>query len=75
MPQLHCYLPDKEAKALKLRAELAGMSLSGYLAELARKDLLTAWPPGYFERLYAGEDIAPIERSAPTAFEDRVQIE
>jgi hypothetical protein len=75
MAQLHCYLPDQEAEALKRRAEQAGMSLSRYLAELARKDLVTAWPPGYFERLYPNREIAPIKRFASTEPEDRARIE
>lgn len=75
MPQLHCYLPEHEAEALRHRAERAGLSVSRYLAELARKDLVGDWPEGYFQQLFERADIAPIALSAPATFEDRAALE
>jgi hypothetical protein len=75
MAQLHCYLPDDEAESLRRRAERAGMSVSRYLAELARRDLVTDWPAGYFERLFAAGAPAPIERGGPQQFEKRKTLE
>ena len=75
MAQLHCYLPDKEAESLRQRAERAGMSVSRYLAELARKDLISDWPEGYFEQLFGRNDIAPIKRGAQGEFETRTPLE
>lgn len=75
MAQLHCYLPDRETEALKRRAEQAGMSLSRYLAELARRDLVAAWPSGYFDRLFPNHAVAPIERAAQSEFEERAELE
>lgn len=75
MAQLHCYLPDEQAESLRQRAERADMSVSRYLAELARKDLESNWPENYFERLFERDDIAPIERGAQGDFEVRTRIE
>ncbi len=74
MAQLHCYLPDKEAESLRHRAQRAGMSVSRYLAELARKDLVSDWPEGYFERVFGGAEIAPITRGTQGEFETRRKI-
>ena len=43
MAQLHCYVPADIAEQAQRRAEQAGLSLSGYLAELVRP------PQGEFE--------------------------
>ena len=50
------------------------MSVSRYLAELARKDLVSEWPEGYFRRLF-GESPAPIERGHQGDLETRAVIE
>ena len=75
MAQLHCYLPESEAKNLKRRASQAGMSVSRYLAELARKDLVADWPPGYFDRVFSGDDNDAIERAPQGEFETRGPLE
>jgi hypothetical protein len=75
MAQLHCYLPEHEAESLRRRARRAGMSVSRYLAELARKDLVCDWPEGYFERLFDRDDIAPMQRGPQGEFEDRGPLE
>lgn len=74
MAQLHCYLPEEEAESLRHRAKRAGMSVSRYLAELARKDLVSEWPEGYFERLFSHDGIAPIKRGSQGDFEDRSSL-
>jgi len=75
MAQLHCYLRKEEAESLRHRAERAGMSVSRYLAELARKDLVSDWPEGYFEGLFNRERIVPIERGTQGDFEVRTPVE
>ncbi|MFP4209346.1 MAG: hypothetical protein ACLFSC_11875 [Wenzhouxiangella sp.] len=75
MAQLHCYLPEREAESLKRRASQAGMSVSRYLAELARKDLVAEWPPGYFDRVFCAADGAPIERAPQGEVETRSPLE
>ncbi len=51
------------------------MSVSRYLAELARKDLVSDWPDGYFERLFSNDDIAPMTRASEGDFEVRMPFE
>jgi hypothetical protein len=51
------------------------MSVSRYLAELARKDLVCDWPEDYFERLFDRDDIEPTERGPQREFEDRGALE
>jgi len=49
--QLHCYVPDDVAEAIKDKAKASGMSVSQYLATLATRDAGSGWPPGYFEQV------------------------
>jgi hypothetical protein len=74
MPQLHCYLPDDVAESLKRKAAQAGMSVSRYLAELARQDVGQSWPEGYFERVFGDGEIDPIRRPEQGAFERRTVL-
>lgn len=75
MPQLHCYVPDDIADSLKRRAEQAGMSVSRYLAELAKRDVGQTWPEGWFERVFGAEEIDPIKRMDEGEFEQRTALE
>ncbi len=75
MAQLHCYLPDEEAESFRRRAERAGMSVSRYLAELARKDMVSEWPEDYFGQVFGIEEISPIERGQQGDFETRSLLE
>jgi len=49
MAQLHFYIPDSIAEKIKDKAEKAHLSVSKYIAELARKEVANEWPEGYFE--------------------------
>lgn len=75
MPQLHCYVPDDVAESLKRRARQAGMSVSRYLAELARQDVGQSWPEGYFERVFGSGEIDPMKRPEQGAFDQRTALE
>ena len=75
MPQLHCYLPDDVAESLKRKAAQAGMSVSRYLAELAKQDVGQSWPEGYFERVFGCGEIDPIQRPAQGALEQRTVLD
>ena len=75
MAQLHCYVPDDIAESLRLQAERAGMSVSRYLAELAKKDAAAHWPEGYFDRVFGCGDIDPIRRPDEGEFESRPELE
>lgn len=75
MAQLHCYLPEEDAESFRRRAARAGMSVSRYLAELARKDLVSDWPEDYFAQVFGHDHIAPIERGAQGDLETRLPLE
>jgi len=49
MAQLHFYLPDSLAEKIKDKAEKAHLSVSKYMAELAKREVENEWPEGYFE--------------------------
>lgn len=49
MPQLHLYVDDDTAHALRARADEAGLSLSRYLAKVVTETSHQGWPPGYIE--------------------------
>lgn len=47
MPQLHFSLDPETATRLRQRAEQAGVPLSRYLADLARREVSETWSPGW----------------------------
>ena len=49
MPQLHLYVSDDVAIALRERARERGTSLSKLLAEIVTRDARRAWPEGWLE--------------------------
>lgn len=51
MPQLHLYVSDDVAIALRERARERGTSLSKLLAEIVTRDARRAWPEGWVERV------------------------
>ena len=51
MPQLHLYVSDDVATALRERARERGTSLSRLLAEIVTRDARRAWPEGWLERV------------------------
>lgn len=71
MPQLHCYVPKEVAERLRRRAEEAGMSLSRYLAALARREVAAGWPEGYFEQVFGQANPESIRRPPQGNFETR----
>jgi len=51
VPQLHLYVSDDVATALRERARERGTSLSKLLAEIVTCDARRAWPEGWLERV------------------------
>lgn len=51
MPQLHLYVPDDVAEALRARARERGTSVSKLLAEIVVRDAQRAWPEGWLDRV------------------------
>lgn len=70
MPQLHLYVSDDVATALRERARERGTSLSRLLAEIVTRDARRAWPEGWLERVAGAwtepwptlDDLPPDER-------------
>lgn len=71
MPQLHLYVMDDLAEALRRRAEAEGKTVSRYLADLVRRDLGGGWPEGWFETVVGGWQGEPPERGEPGQLEQR----
>lgn len=70
MPQLHLYVSEDVALSLRERAEARGLSLSKYLAELARREVSGGWPEGYFTEV-AGGWVGDFERPEQLELEVR----
>lgn len=51
MPQLHFYVAEPVAKALRQKAKNQHMPVSRYLAEVAVREVKSEWPPDYFTKV------------------------
>lgn len=51
MPQLHFSVSDETAHSLRRRARAAGLSLSKYLATIARNEVADTWPKGFLDSI------------------------
>jgi hypothetical protein len=74
MPQLHCYVAEDVAKAIRRRARARGLSVSQYLAQLAEQDATIGWPPGYFENVIGGWKGDPLVRPPQGEYEERERL-
>ena len=52
MPQLHLYVPDDVAAALRARARERGLSVSKLLAEIVTRDARRGSPEGWFDHMF-----------------------
>jgi hypothetical protein len=71
MPQLHFYVPESTAEALKHHAQARGISLSKYLAEITTREVSNGWPESYFDDLGWDGDL---ERPAQPTLEHRAEL-
>ena len=74
MPQINLYVPHDVALELRKRAKAQGLSLSRYLAHLAKREVGSGWPPGYFEAVLGGWQGEPLERPPQGALEQRADL-
>jgi len=74
MAQLHFYIPDAIAEKIKIKAEHAHLSVSKYLAELAKREVASEWPENYFNNFgqWQGE---PLQRPDQNAMEQRERLD
>lgn len=54
MPQLHLYVPEHVASLVRQRARARKMTVSGYLADLVRREIAPGWPAEYFDEVVGG---------------------
>src|SRR5260221_14022860 len=62
MPQLHLYVPDQVASLVRQRARARKMTVSGYLAELVRREVAMGWPTDFFDEFVGGWSGTPLRR-------------
>jgi hypothetical protein len=74
LPQLHLYVPDQIAGLVRQRARARKMTVSGYLAELVRKEVASDWPPGFFDDVVGGWAGKPLRRRSQDRFERRERL-
>ncbi len=70
MPQMHFSVDERSAKLLAKRAKARGMSLSRYLAEIARSQLRDEWPRGYLDSVVGSCRKTPLEEPEDLALDD-----
>ena len=51
VPHLHLYVPEDVAQLLGERARREGVSLSCFLAGLAKREVESRWPDRYFDEV------------------------
>ncbi len=70
MPQLHLYVSESMANAVRRRAESRGQSISRFLSEVVHREMGQGWPDGFFEDVIGGWKGLQPERPSD-AFEER----
>jgi hypothetical protein len=70
MAQLHCSVDEETATRLAEEAEKRGVSMSGYLAEIVRRELPEQWPEGYLHAIVGSCASFPLEKPAPLPLDD-----
>lgn len=73
MPQLHCYVPEEIAEKFRQKAEHAHLSVSRYLAELIKKEIVSEWPEDYFG-LFGSWEGDTLERPEQGSYEKRQEF-
>jgi hypothetical protein len=74
MPQLHLYVPDAVASLVRQRARALKMTVSGYLAELVRREVAAGWPGGFFDSVVGAWAGKPLRRPPQGRFERRARF-
>jgi hypothetical protein len=74
MPQLHLYVEDRIASVVRQRARARKMTVSGYLADLVRREVASGWPTGFFDEVVGAWAGGPLRRPAQGRFERRERL-
>jgi hypothetical protein len=72
--QLHFYVSDEVAAAIRRSAEARGMSTSAYVAWLVGREVQKSWPERYFETVVGGWEGEPLERAPQGELEARDEL-
>ena len=75
MPQLHLYVSNDLAKRIQQEAQAADMSVSRYLANLVKREVVTDWPERFFEEVVGGWLADPLQRPIQGEFECREDLD
>jgi hypothetical protein len=71
MPQLHLYVPEEVAAALREKARARGVPLSRLLAEIVRREATAGWPAHFFEDVVGAWEGELLERPDQGEVEER----
>jgi hypothetical protein len=74
MPQLHFYIPDEMARAIKEKARATGLPVSRYVAAVVRREIGDGWPRGFFDEVIGGWQGEPLRRAPPGRHETRESL-
>ena len=74
MAQLHFYLPAELVEKVRERARTYGLSVSRYIAEIVKRELVDDWPDGFFEETAGGWKGEPLERPSQGKHESREEL-
>ncbi len=74
MPQLHLYVADDVVSLVRQRARARKMTVSGYLADLVRREVASGWPNGYFDAVVGAWSGRPLRRPRQGRFERRERL-
>jgi hypothetical protein len=74
MPQLHLYVAEDVASLVRQRARARRMTVSGYLADLVRREVASGWPSGFFDDVVGGWAGRPLRRPRQGHFERREKL-
>jgi hypothetical protein len=74
MPQLHLYVAEEVASLVRQRARARRMTVSGYLADLVRREVASGWPAGFFDDVVGAWAGKPLRRPRQGRFERRERL-
>lgn len=74
LDKLHLYVPDDVASVVRQRARARRMTVSGYLAELVRREVAAGWPAGFFDKVVGGWAGKPLRRPRQVRWERRDRL-
>ncbi len=71
---MHLRLSDELAEEVRKRANSRSMSVSAYLAELVRSQVMDPWPEDFFSKVVGGWAGEPLARSEQPRLERREEF-